>query len=131
MKKVAGWILAVVICLGILGYMGYRYWLSPTRILVVNTLKTQEADFILSNDSRHIKVECVEAEKMGHLDDYDAVILFARRLYLNEEQQKEVERAAERGIPVFTKTVKSSSVAIYKNLSDAYRDMAHDAKEPQ
>ena len=118
MKKVAGWILAVVIGLAVLGYMGYRHWLSPTRILVVNTLKTQEADFILSNDSRHIRVECVEAEEMGRLDDYDAVILFARRLYLNEEQRREVERAAERGIPVFTKTVKSSSFAIHKNLSE-------------
>lgn len=73
-KKVVGWILAVVICLCIFGYVGYRHWLSPTRILVVNTLKTQEADFILSNDSRRIRVECVEAEKMGSLDGYDAVI---------------------------------------------------------
>ena len=122
-RKVVGWILAVVIGLGILGYVGYRYWLSPTRILVVNTLKTQEADFILSNDSKKIRGECVEADKMGRLDGYDAIILFARRLYLNEEQLAEVDRAAERGVPVFTKTVKSSSFAINKNLTDEQRSL--------
>lgn len=122
-RKVVGWILAVVIGLGVLTYVGYRHWLAPTRILVVNTLKTQEADFILSNDSRHIRVTCVEADKMGRLDGYDAIILFARRLYLNEEQLAEVDRAAERGVPVFTKTVKSSSFAINKNLTDEQRSL--------
>ncbi len=115
-KRMMVWAVAVLLVAGF-GYVGYQHWMAPTRILVVNTLRAQEADFILSNDSRHIEVECVEADKMRSLDRYDAVVLYGRRLYLDDEQLAEIDRIAEKGIPVFTKTVKSSNFAINKNLS--------------
>ena len=122
MKKTIIWISSGILIMAILAYGGYRRWMSPTRILVVNTLKAQEADFILNNDSRHIQVECVEADKMGRLNGYDAVILYARRLYLNDEQMNEIERISKKGTPVFTKTLKSSNIVINKNLSKEQTD---------
>ena len=101
-----------------LAYIGYGHWMAPTRILIVNALKAQQADFILNNDSRHIDVDCVETEQMGSLDGYDAVVLFARRLFLNDVQQAELKRAAERGMPVFTKSLKSTSFSFNSNLTD-------------
>ena len=61
------------------GYITYRHYMAPTRILVVNALETQQADFVLNNDSRHIDVSCVDADQMERLDRYDAIIIYARR----------------------------------------------------
>ena len=93
------------------GYLAYSRYLAPTRILVVNALRTQQADIVTSNDSRNIRVECVETEKMGSLKGYDAVVLYGRRLTLTGSQLAELRERAEKGLTVFTKQVKSSSFA--------------------
>ena len=105
----------LVMALG--GYAGYCHWLKPTRILIVNALKAKQADFTLNNDSRHIQVECVEAEDMHSLDGYDALIIFARRIFLTEEQMAEVNRVADKGVPVFTKSLRTSDFVENRNLS--------------
>ena len=73
------WLLwvAVSIILGMAGYAAWHHWMSPTRILVVNALEAQQADFVLNNDSRHIKVTCMEADEMHDIDDFDAIIVYA------------------------------------------------------
>ena len=96
----------------------FTFYMSPTRIIVVNALKTQQADIVLSNDHSRIKVDCVEAEEMGSLEDYDAVIIYARRLFLTPEQEAEVKRVAEKGVPVYTKTLRSNDFVENHNLSD-------------
>jgi cobaltochelatase CobN len=99
-------------------YAVYRHYLAPTRILVVNALKAQQADITLNNDSRHIQVECVEAEEMGSLEDYDAIIVYARRIFLTDEQMAEVKRVAEKGVPIFTKTLRTSDFVENHNLDE-------------
>ena len=59
------------------GYAVYRHYMMPTRILIVNALKAQQADFTLNNDSRHIDVTCIDADEMQQIDDYDAIIFVA------------------------------------------------------
>lgn len=109
-------ILSVVLLAGA-AYLVYAHWLAPTRILVVNALEAQQADFVLNNDSRHIQVECVDAGEMKSLDGYDAIIIYARRIFLSDGQVAEVKRVAEKGIPVFTKTLRSSDFVENHNLS--------------
>lgn len=104
------------------GYAVYRQFMAPTRILVVNALEAQQADFVLNNDSRHIDVVCVDADEMERLDGYDAIIFYARRIFLTDEQMAEVQRVASRGVPVFTKTLRSSDFVENHNLSDAQID---------
>ena len=106
----------------IMGVVGYRHWLMPTRILVVNALPAQQADVALSCDSRHIRVTCVEAEAMESLSGYDAVVIYARRIFLSDEQVDEVRRAAARGVPIFTKTLRSNDFVENHNLSDGQVD---------
>ncbi len=117
-------VLAVV--LAVCGYMAYGQWLRPTRILVVNALESQQADIVLSNDSRHIVVDCVEAEKMASLKDYDAVIIYARRIFLTDEQTAEVKRVAAQGVPVYTKTLRSSDFVENHNLTPQQVQMLQD-----
>lgn len=100
------------------GYVAYHHFLAPTRIIVVNALKAQQADIVLSNDHPHIKVDCVEAEQMGNLEDYDAVVIYARRLFLTPEQEAEVKRVAAKGIPVYTKTLRSNDFVENHNLNE-------------
>ena len=111
-------LLILILILAVGGYAAYCHWMQPTRILIVNALKAQQADFTLNNDSRHIEVECVETEEMQQLDDYDAIIIFARRIFLTDEQVAEVKRVAEKGVPVFTKTLRTSDFVENHNLSD-------------
>lgn len=112
----------IFLLLAVGGYVVYRQFMAPTRILVVNALEAQQADFVLNNDSRHIDVSCVDAEQMERLDGYDAVIFYARRIFLTDEQMAEVQRVASRGVPVFTKTLRTSDFVENHNLTDAQID---------
>lgn len=107
----------VVLVIGIAGYAAWHHWLSPTRILVVNALEAQQADFVLNNDSRHIEVVCMEADEMHDIDDFDAIVVYARRIFLTDEQMAELEHAAKQGIPIFTKTLRSSDFVENRNLT--------------
>ena len=108
----------MLVILAVVGIVAYRHFMVPTRILVVNALKAQQADIVLSNDHPQIKVDCVEAEEMGSLAGYDAVIIYARRLFLTPEQEAEVKRVAEKGVPVYTKTLRSNDFVENHNLSE-------------
>ena len=115
------WAVILVIALVILFTFSlfhlFTFFLSPTRILVVNALKPQQADIVLSNDSRHIHVDCVEVEDMGSLSGYDAIIIYARRIFLSPEQEAEVKRVASKGVPVYTKALRTSDFVENHNLT--------------
>ena len=113
--------LAAIALMAVGAFFSYRHYMAPTRILVVNALRTQQADIVTSNDSRHIKVKCVEAEQMEDLADYDAVVLYGRRLSLTDSQLAELRERAEKGLVVFTKQVKSSSFTENHNIEPADR----------
>ena len=115
MKRIY-WIILLII-LGIIGYIGYCVGLRPTRILVVNAMKTQAADISLSNDTKQIKVKCIAADEMKKLSGYDAVILYNRNLALDEQQLQEIQRVAKKGVPVYTKAIKHSDLVIQENLT--------------
>lgn len=115
-KKALISLLAALLLL-VLAVAVWRWFVRPTNILVVNALKAQQADFVLNNDSRHIRVDCIDTEQMESLDGYDAVVLYGRRLFLSEEQMGELRRVAKKGVLIFTKTLKSSSFTIDENLS--------------
>lgn len=115
MKRIY-WIILLII-LGIIGYIGYCVGLRPTRILVVNAMKTQAADISLSNDTKQIKVKCIEADEMKRLSGYDAVILYNRNLALDEQQLQEIQRVAKKGVPIYTKAIKHSDLVIQENLT--------------
>ncbi|MCM1311340.1 MAG: cobaltochelatase subunit CobN [Bacteroides sp.] len=111
-------VLTIIVCA-----VAYRYWLAPTRILMVNFSSAQIADIALNNDSRSIKVDFADAENVGGFAGYDAVIMYGRRLVLSAEQQDELELAADKGIPVFTNSPRRSESAFNRNLTQEERAM--------
>jgi len=112
-----------VLLLAIAFTIGYRYWMAPTRILIVNPLPAQAADIVLNNDSRNIEVTCIQTEKLESFKGYDAVVLYGRSLNLNDRQMKEAERAASAGIPLFTISLRNFNTIINRNITPEQEDM--------
>ena len=108
-----------------IGWLAYANWFRPTRILVVNPLPAQEAEIILNNDSRHIKVTCVAMEEAKSFDRYDAVLMYGRGLYLDSVQLKSLEHAARKGIPVFTNTLRNFNFVVNHNLDSLQIEELH------
>lgn len=99
-----------------IGWFVYKVWFEPTSILVVNPLPAQEAEIILNNDSRKIKITCVSMEEAKDFESYDAVLMYGRGLYLDSIQLRSLDRAADRGVPVFTNTLRNFSFVVNHNL---------------
>lgn len=108
----AGIVILVILC----AIIGYNIWFKPTNILVVNPLPAQEAEIVLNNDSRHIKVVCTSMEEASDFDKYDAVLMYGRGLYLDSLQLASIEKAANKGIPVFTNTLRNFSFVVSHNI---------------
>lgn len=100
----------------------YFYGWAPTHILVVNALPAQATDLALNNDCGHIRVTCLPTDEVKSFRGYDAVVLYARGLFLDEAQRHELQRAAHRGVPVFTNAWRPLPNAICHNLTTAQQD---------
>ena len=94
----------------------YQLWFSQVRILVVNALPSQESDLVLDNDSRWIKVVCRKMEEASGFEDYDAVLMYGRGLYLDSLQLASLSMAQENGVPVFINSRQTSAVVTCHNL---------------
>ncbi len=118
----------ILVCTGVFlsvvcaGAAGYSCWLKPTSILVVNPLPAQEAEIVLNNDSRHIKVSCRNMEEASDFEKYDAVLMYGRGLYLDSLQLRSLDRAARKGIPVFTNTLRNFSFVVNHNLDSVQNE---------
>ena len=114
------WILAGGGCAFVVAALAlvYGIWLRPTRVLIVNALPAQAADLALNNDCRSIRLRFVDMEEAHNFSRYNAVILFGRGLFLDEAQTADLEQAARRGIPVFTKEARHTPFCVNRNLSD-------------
>lgn len=117
MSRVRIYILLCAVLLVACGvYIAYCVWLKPTAILVVNPLPAQEAEIGLNNDSHHIKVTCVAMEDAADFEKYDAVLMYGRGLFLDSLQMHSLEKAAKKGVPVFTNTLRNFSFVVIHNL---------------
>lgn len=108
--------IGIIILLGGCIYGAYSIWFRPTSILVVNALPAQAAEIVLNNDCRNIRITCKSMEEARDFEKYDAVLMYGRGLYLDSLQLSSVEKAAAKGIPVFTNTLRNFSFVINHNL---------------
>ncbi|MDE6683673.1 MAG: hypothetical protein K2J94_00660, partial [Duncaniella sp.] len=78
-------IVALVLMSAGVGLCLYNF-MRPTHILVVNPLPAQAAEINLNNDNRSIRVTCVAMDEVTDFEDYDAVLMYGRGLYLDSLQ---------------------------------------------
>lgn len=111
-----------IVALALLSFAGYvlhyRY-MRPTHILVVNPLPAQAAEINLNNDNPSIRVTCVTMDEASDFEAYDAVLMFGRGLYLDSLQMASLDKAAVKGIPIFTNTLRNFTVTPIHNLDSA------------
>ena len=115
-RRLIGIVIGLIV-LVVVWIVVYRHWIMPTRILIVNPLQAQAVAIALNNDSKDIRVTCVTKENAHHFDKFDAILLYGMSLFLDEEQTEELEYAAQKGIPIFTKSVRHSQFSVNRNLS--------------
>ena len=118
MSKSLKWIVSAsaLLLVAVVTFIGYRHYLAPTQILIVNPLPAQAAEISLNNDDRNISVECVEMERAQNFDRYDAVLLYGRGLYLDSIQMQSIDQAGRKGVLVFTYSVRGASLIVSRNL---------------
>ncbi len=106
------------------------FFFRPTHILVINATLAQQADVALNNDSRRIRLHFTDPDVFAkdgrRLYGTDAVVIFSRGLYLDENQTVALEKSGRRGVVVFTNTLTNQHVDIQCNLSDEQRKTLSD-----
>ena len=116
-KKRLGILLSCAIILIAACFLIYQSLLAPTRILIVNPLPAQGADIALNNDCSHIEVTCIKMEEVKDLSGYDAIMMYGRGLFLDETQIAEMQRVANKGVPIFTNALQHFNFIVNYNIT--------------
>jgi cobaltochelatase CobN len=76
-------------------------WIAPTKIALVNFQLFQTTSIVKSNADRFIKFEVVPLEELHKLKSYDFVLGFGMGLNISAEQRAQLQRIADKGVPVY------------------------------
>ncbi len=102
MKKkqlIIGGCIAVLVLL-LIG--AWHLWFSPTKIAFVNYQVISLGQISKSNDNSFIKIAEVGTDELKKLSSYDMVFINAMGLRITEEQRAQIQREADRGLPILT-----------------------------
>ena len=91
-------LLAVVLA----GVWIYRTWFGVTRVAFVNFQTISMGSIAKANDNPMVKVYEVGTDELDGLTGYDMVFVNGMGLSIVAEQREQIQRAAERGVPVYT-----------------------------
>lgn len=61
-------------------------------------------------------------EELSEVSRYDAIMMYGRGLFLDETQLSELEKAAAKGIPIFTNTIRNFNFVVNYNLTEEQRE---------
>lgn len=118
---------AAAVCAVIAGVVAYKVWFAPTRILVVNAGPTRSTEFVVANDSPHIRVDCISSEEFTTLDGYDAAIFFGKSLSLDSAQVAQARKAGMTdGKPVYTYLLRSFTYDVTANVDSGAMALLHE-----
>lgn len=111
-------LLAVTVVVIAVAAVAYKLFFSSVSIAVINATLAQKADIALNNSSRNLNLTFIDQENVEDVSKYDAIILFGRGLYLNEVQIGEIDKAGNKGVPVFTNALNQGHLSLNHNLSE-------------
>jgi cobaltochelatase CobN len=93
------------ICLLVLviaGVLGYNKYFSMTKIAFINFQTISLGNIAKANDNSFIRIKEVSEEELDQLDKYDMIFLNGMGLRIVEEQRAQIQKAADKGIPIYT-----------------------------
>lgn len=91
-----------IILILVIGWAVWNTWFGATKIAFVNFQTMQLGSMAKANDNSFIKLREVSVDELGELTGYDMIFVNGMGLKVVEEQRALIQRAADKGIPVYT-----------------------------
>lgn len=92
-------------CIALILLAGVLTWnalCSTTRIAFINFQTLQLGSMSKANDNSFIKLNELSPEELNRLTDYDMIFINGMGLRIVEEQRTQIQKAADKGIPIYT-----------------------------
>ncbi len=121
MKRFLSWPAVLLTIAAAGGYAAYEFWLSPTRIALVNYSDFQIARFDKANDSAQIKIVKLSSDQLGRADSYDFTLIFGRGFALDGEQLQALNGSIDAGARVLVEAATNPSLDL-TNIPQPYLD---------
>ena len=102
MKKKHLIIASCIAAVLLIGVVTWNARLGVTRIAFVNFQTIELGSIAKANDNSFVKLREVSVDELGELTDYDMVFINGMGLKVVEEQRALIQRAADKGVPVYT-----------------------------
>ena len=99
-KKIV--ITCIVVLMAALGVWIYNTWFGTTKVAFVNFQTISIGAIAKANDNPKVKVADVPTDRLDELTRYDMVFINGMGLRVVEEERTQIQRAADKGIPVYT-----------------------------
>lgn len=103
---------AITVCVIVIALFLWNRLASRTQVALVNFSSFQTASICLANDNPRIRYSEVPADRFASLKNYDCVLNFAMGLKITEDQRAELQKAADKGVPVLSFAVTNPANAI-------------------
>ena len=103
MKKKSKIILGVCIVIAaLIGISVWNAWFGATKIAFVNFQTIQQGSISKANDNPSVKLSEVSIDNLDRLAGYDMIFVNGMGLRIVEEQRRQIQMAADKGVPVYT-----------------------------
>lgn len=80
----------------------WSLWLSPTKVAFVNYQVISLGQISKANDNSFIKIAELSTDDLNKLSAYDMVFINAMGLRITEDQRAQIQKAADKGLPILT-----------------------------
>ncbi|MDR1274704.1 MAG: cobaltochelatase subunit CobN, partial [Odoribacteraceae bacterium] len=113
--------LTALAALIVASYVIYERYFGATRIAFVNFQAITLGQIARANDNPRVKISEVEVEELERLGNFDMVFVNGMGLRVIESQRALIQRAADKGVPLFT-TMATNPANDISNLDPARRE---------
>lgn len=94
--------LGCLLIIVLLGIWAYNVWFGTTKIAFVNFQTITMGGIAKANDNSFIKLQEVPVEELDRLSGFDVVFVNGMGLRVVEEQRQQIQKAADKGVLVYT-----------------------------
>lgn len=94
--------LGCLLIIVLLGIWVYNVWFGTTKIAFVNFQTITMGGIAKANDNSFIKLQEVPVEELDRLSGFDMVFVNGMGLRVVEEQRQQIQKAADKGVLVYT-----------------------------
>lgn len=94
--------LGCLLIIVLLGIWAYNVWFGTTKIAFVNFQTITMGGIAKANDNSFIKLQEVPVEELDRLSGFDMVFVNGMGLRVVEEQRQQIQKAADKGVLVYT-----------------------------